>query len=78
MAPKLPLIESRPTTTAGQKEEGRGKVSAFPERRSKQVSKQSGKTVTKPPANEGAKNGSNMSKTHKTAPTDKGGKTACH
>ena len=51
--------------------------SAFPERRSKQVSKQSGKAITTTPANEGAKNGSNMSQTHKTARTDKGGKTAC-
>ena len=50
--------------------------SAFPERRSKQVSKQSRKAVTKTPANEGAKNGSNMNKPHKTARTDKGGKTA--
>ena len=46
----------------------RGKEkSAFPESGSKQVSKQSGKAVTKTPANEGAKNGSNMSQTHKTA-----------
>ena len=55
--------------------------SAFPERRSKQVSKQSGKAVTKTPANKGAENGSNLSKTLKTARTvprtDKGGKTAC-
>ena len=40
---------------------------AFPESGSKQVSKQSRKAVTKTPANEGAKNGSNMSQTHKTA-----------
>ena len=51
--------------------------SAIPERRSKQVSKQSKEAVTKTPAKEGAKNGSNTSQTHKTARTDKGGKTAC-
>ena len=51
--------------------------SAFPERRSKRVSKQPGKAMTTTPANEGAKNGLNMSQTHKTARTDKGGKTAC-
>lgn len=51
--------------------------SAFPESGSKQVSKQSGKAITTTPANKGAKNGLNMSLTHKTARTDKGGKTAC-
>ena len=49
---------------------------AIPERRPKQVSKQSGKAVIKTPAKEGAKKGSNTSQTHKTARTEKGGKTA--
>lgn len=51
--------------------------SAFPERRSKQVSEQSGKAITTTPADEGAKNGSNISQTHKPSCTDKGRKTVC-
>ena len=80
MAPKPPLIASHPTITAAfpLRRKGRGEEkSAFPERRSKQVSKQSGKAITTTPANEGAKNGLDMSQTHKTARTDKGVKTAC-
>ena len=72
MAPKTPPTASRSTITAAfplRKEK-----SAIPERRSKQVSKQSEKAVTKTPAKEGAKNGSNTSQ---TARPDKRGKTAC-
>ena len=49
---------------------------AIPERRPRQVLKQSEKVVINTPAKEGTKNGCNTSQTHKTARTEKGGKTA--